>query len=823
MVSENQAKRQDSHRGGGQPGLKLYVRDVRDALGRKRGFVVRSWATVKDAKDAIQQITQIPVGSQRLYFGPLLTSGKELPNHRTLLDAGIYRSGETLLLDISNSNQHVEGNATTASMSSLRINSNDICVSTSLLSSTPRPLRYTIQMARQALALGIKPELVMDGSGGSYFIHDSRKNKIAVFKPSDEEPYAENNPRGYVPQPGLVPAALREGIAPGEACIREVAAFLLDHNGFADVPMTTLAEARHAAFSTNGRGLKVSEGGASIGAHSIFGSSGDLPKSAQDVKKVGSFQEFVRAEASMDDISPSKLSVDQVHKIAILDIRLLNADRNSANLLCRRLPDNSLQLVPIDHGYCLRAMCDVSWMDWCWLDWPQLKEPMSEKFQKYIRKLDIEADARILRERLNISEEAIDYLRASTSILKAGVEAGLTLYDIAVMCCRNDNLAEKPSMLEHLSSMASELALLAVKSEDFHHAAASQALEDQLSPKRPSTVTSRDRSSSRSFHRCASSGEFLSLSKDHDDDDDDDEGFFLMDSEDQAHVSQAMNVENSAGSISKALNEADQCSPPLWHLSGSDASSENGMIVEKEEVDQWASSIIEDSFQAEFPCGLPTSRELRSSSVSSDEGSLSTSPKGFWHVRPGFASAAAAAALSDDDDSGSINSFGTSPEVDPSPIMSSRRQSVTFADSPPRSFLPSAGPFVRPPAAIVNEAPKSESPSQTKATKTLVGDMPHSMIVTRQESVETAVSSGGMSRSRSFAALSRRSFGRSFSSTGSGRDSGDTPDRSAPLTATKRVGSFDDHEYYRTYFHKFIDLVIVREMARQSAARAVLL
>ena len=76
----------------------------------------------------------------------------------------------------------------------------------------------------------------------------------------------------------------------------------------------------------------------------------------------------------MDDLSPSKISVDEVHKIAILDIRLMNADRNSANLLCRRRRDNTIELVPIDHGFCLRSVADTSWMDWCWLDWPQLKE-----------------------------------------------------------------------------------------------------------------------------------------------------------------------------------------------------------------------------------------------------------------------------------------------------------------------------------------------------------------------------------------------------------------------------------------------------------------
>jgi Phosphatidylinositol 3- and 4-kinase len=251
-----------------------------------------------------------------------------------------------------------------------------------------------VTLARRAFTLGLKPELVMDGSGGTYFLHDAKKIKVAVFKPADEEPYAKNNPRGYLPTPGrdYSSQSLRDGIAPGEACIREVAAFLLDHDGFSSVPMTTLAEARHPAFNSNGRRLTVADGGAALGSHSIVATnkSSSSQSASFDAsfnnnnnnnnnnKKVGSFQEFVRCECSMDDLSPSKLSVEQVHKIAILDIRLLNADRNGANLLCRRRPeDNTLELVPIDHGYCLRSVCDVSWMDWCWLDWPQLKQVRS--------------------------------------------------------------------------------------------------------------------------------------------------------------------------------------------------------------------------------------------------------------------------------------------------------------------------------------------------------------------------------------------------------------------------------------------------------------
>ena len=351
------------------PDLKLFVRDVRD--GKKKPITIRSWSTIKDVKEKIQQVTGIPSHAMRLYFGPLLTSGKELPNHRTLHDAGIYRSGDTLLMETKN----LSSDAFSSAFSSLR-NSNDVVISSSMVESAPKALRHLVELARRGLAIGLKPDLVLEGSGGTYFMHDVRKKPIAVFKPADEEPYAENNPRGYLRHPGQ-PMALREGITPGEACMREVAAYRLDTDGFAGVPMTTLVEARHPNFHTNGSRLNCSQGGAAMGSHSISPTASSVEASI--IKKPGSFQEFVNCDCTMDDISPSKISAEEVHKIAILDIRIMNADRNAANLLIRRKPDNTLELVPIDHGYCLRSVCDVSWMDWCWLDWPQLKEVSNEQ------------------------------------------------------------------------------------------------------------------------------------------------------------------------------------------------------------------------------------------------------------------------------------------------------------------------------------------------------------------------------------------------------------------------------------------------------------
>lgn len=483
-------------------GLKIFVKDVRDKDEHKRALTVRPWSTIKDVKNQLHKLTNLPPSAQRIFYGPLGQRGGkpmpgqvELPNYRTLHDAGICRSGETLLLDV----KPQSGHSSETSLSMLQSSTaSDVCIASSVLDITPRAMQIIVQQARRGFAMGLKPELGIDGSGGAYFLRDARKVKVCVFKPADEEPYAINNPRGYL-NTGGEEIFMREGIAPGEACLREVAAFLLDHDGFSSVPMTTLTEARHPNFHMNGVHLKVSEGGASIGTHSILspplatsnvislshsmhGTGGSPYTKPEPIDKVGSCQEFIYAECTMDDMSPSKLSVEEVHKIAVLDIRIMNADRNTANLLCRRKEDDSLELIPIDHGFCLRKKCDVAWFDWCWLDWPQMKEPISQKTKDYIFKLDVEEESRLLKERLHIGNEALDIMRASTKLLQEGVKAGLNLYEIAVLCCRFDDAGDVSSRLEVLTSMAAEIATSAVENGRWDHVVASKALENQLSP-----------------------------------------------------------------------------------------------------------------------------------------------------------------------------------------------------------------------------------------------------------------------------------------------------------------------------------------------------
>lgn len=48
---------------------------------------------------------------------------------------------------------------------------------------------------------------------------------------------------------------------------------------------------------------------------------------------MGSLQNFVKSEGPIENFSSDLFHKDEVHKIAILDLRILNLDRNACNIL----------------------------------------------------------------------------------------------------------------------------------------------------------------------------------------------------------------------------------------------------------------------------------------------------------------------------------------------------------------------------------------------------------------------------------------------------------------------------------------------------------
>ncbi|XP_057505557.1 phosphatidylinositol 4-kinase gamma 8-like [Actinidia eriantha] len=277
--------------------------------------------------------------------------------------------------------------------------------------SDPRARALVAEVA-MAIASGVVPVPVSSGLGGAYFLHGRHNDAIAVIKPSDEEPLAFNNPKGFagrmLGQPGV-----KRSIRVGETGVRELAAYLLDKGGFAGVPPTALVKISHvSAFHLNSDSQEISQ-------------APPVPY------KVASLQQFIDHDSDAGDLGPSSFSVSSIHRIGILDVRLLNLDRHAGNMLVK----HGHELVPIDHGLCLPEWLDDPYFEW--LHWPQASIPFSDSEVEYTLNLDPFEDAELLRNELpSIRESSIRVCVLCTIFLKQAVVAGLCLADIGEMMTR---------------------------------------------------------------------------------------------------------------------------------------------------------------------------------------------------------------------------------------------------------------------------------------------------------------------------------------------------------------------------------------------------
>lgn len=296
----------------------------------------------------------------------------------------------------------------------------------------------------RAIQHGKEPQRSAEGLGGTYLIQDCADNTVAIFKPCDEEPMAPNNPNGFVGRslgaPGLKPT-----VRVGEAAIREVAAYLLDKDGFANVPHTILARASHPSFHYPQAPSALSSDTSYL--------SRSFEMDVQDREehlflKAGSLQEYVSHVCDTSEMGTSRYNTQNVHRIGIFDIRLYNTDRHAGNILVCQPPTSGasntgpssldsgqLELVPIDHGFCLPEALEPPYFEW--LYWPQAMLPFDEEELQYIKCLDIEADKKLLRRTLPVlPEECLHTLEVTTLLLKKCAAAGLSLHEIGQVMSR---------------------------------------------------------------------------------------------------------------------------------------------------------------------------------------------------------------------------------------------------------------------------------------------------------------------------------------------------------------------------------------------------
>lgn len=305
-----------------------------------------------------------------------------------------------------------------------------------------------------AIISGVDPIPVNGGLGGAYYFKNCQGESVAIVKPTDEEPFAPNNPKGFIGktlgQPGL-----KRSVRVGETGFREVAAYLLDYDHFANVPPTALVKITHSIFNVNDSVCNNNNN-----------NNNNKKKTERKKKlfsKIASFQQFIPHDFDASDYGTSSFPVSAVHRIGILDIRIFNTDRHGGNLLVRKMKNSEVgrfsevELIPIDHGLCLPENLEDPYFEW--IHWPQASIPFSDDELEYIEKLDPFHDSDMLRSELPMIREAcLRVLILCTIFLKEAARFGLCVGEIGEMMSREFRRGEEePSELEVLCMDARRL------------------------------------------------------------------------------------------------------------------------------------------------------------------------------------------------------------------------------------------------------------------------------------------------------------------------------------------------------------------------------
>ncbi len=141
----------------------------------------------------------------------------------------------------------------------------------------------------------------------------------------------------------------------------------------------------------------------------------------------GSFQTFIPNAVELRVLQKEEFNLlpkQDIQKIAIQDIRFLNADRHLGNLL----KDSDGNVYPIDHGLILPNVAKR--LVYYWSILPQTREPLEAEDKKYIRNINIEEDAKLLR-KLGIEKSAIERMKLSTRLLQKAAMKDLPLWHIS--------------------------------------------------------------------------------------------------------------------------------------------------------------------------------------------------------------------------------------------------------------------------------------------------------------------------------------------------------------------------------------------------------
>lgn len=397
---------------------------VQNETGSGLGMELDEGDNLNTLKRRLQLAFSVPTDESSLMFG----------NPRLNNDLGVVQNESSLLLTRNVMHK-------SSSTPSLTPTENNHCVRDEIDSVEALGSDCAVKTAElvkdivMAIKNGIDPIPVKSGLGGVYYFRNNKGENIAIVKPTDEEPLAPNNPKGFSGK-ALGRPGLKRSVRVGETGYREVAAYLLDHDHFANVPPTVLVKVTHSIFNVNG-GVDKTE-----------------PSDNKMVSKVASLQRYIPHDFEASDYGTSGFPVSAVHRIGILDIRIFNTDRHAGNLLVRKIDGigrfGQVELIPIDHGLCLPESLEDPYFEW--IHWPQASIPFSEEELEYIKNLDPVRESEMLEMELPMIRKAcLRVLVLCTVFLKEAAAFGLCLAEIGEMMTREFRGQEdKPSELENV-------------------------------------------------------------------------------------------------------------------------------------------------------------------------------------------------------------------------------------------------------------------------------------------------------------------------------------------------------------------------------------
>ena len=414
---------------------KVHVEVAGPPLAEQLRLNCHAWLTIQKLKETIREKTGITEDDQYIYSSNGLLDDQVFLNELVSKNKDAKSASEAPALQLT-----LEAVSVSERIKKLTLGHS-------------QQIDSLVKSVARALEKNILPVKKSVGVSGLYQLKNPCRSVVALFKPIDEEPVAEletvsapdskqtspnvpesdsnrlswvkaSNPqlsrvlwRGKVVAPNIGRPSVRKGLYSGELAEREVAAFMLDSKGIHGVPPTCMVEIDGACFPSANSGAKLAS-------------------------KRGSCQKFMANNGVVSNISFNKFSTKEVQKIAILDMRILNCDRNEGNILFRRSPDTEqIELIPIDHGLSLPDTLELYDSDLIWITWPQAFVQIEPELLDYIKTLDPKSNFYELKNNLNMRSRCLRNFRIAETFLKKCAEAGLTLGRIAKLMYRSNETA----------------------------------------------------------------------------------------------------------------------------------------------------------------------------------------------------------------------------------------------------------------------------------------------------------------------------------------------------------------------------------------------